>query len=82
MTFHEQLLASTAEERASLVATPIIQHTLRGEVTLAGYLAFLTEAYHHVRHTVPLLCACRSRLSQRRAWLQPELDQYIAEESE
>jgi len=81
MTFHEQLLASTAEERASLVATPIIQHTLRGEVTLAGYLAFLTEAYHHVRHTVPLLCACRSRLSQRLAWLQPELDQYIAEES-
>ena len=81
MPFFDELLAQTAGERAALTAAPIIQHTLRGEVTLHSYLAFLTEAYHHVRHTVPLLAACKARLPQRRAWLARALDEYIAEES-
>ena len=81
MTFHDRLLASTAEEREALLATPIIQGTLRGEVSLASYLAFLAEAYHHVRHTASLLAACKARLPQRLAWLAPELDHYIAEET-
>jgi pyrroloquinoline quinone (PQQ) biosynthesis protein C len=81
MSFHDRLLASTAEARAALVATPIIERTLRGEVTLPSYLAFLTEAYHHVRHTVPLLTACKAGLPRRLSWLAAELDHYIAEES-
>ena len=81
MKFHDRLLASTAEERATLTAAPIIQGTLRGEVSLASYLAFLTEAYHHVRHTASLLAACRDRLPPRLAWLAPELEHYIAEET-
>jgi pyrroloquinoline quinone (PQQ) biosynthesis protein C len=81
MKFHDRLLASTGEERAALVATPIIQGTMRGEVSLPSYLAFLSEAYHHVKHTASLLAACQARLPQRLAWLVPELDEYIAEES-
>jgi len=81
MRFHDRLLSSTAEERAALIATPIIQGTLRGEVSLPSYLAFLTEAYHHVRHTASLLAACKARLPERLAWLSPELDEYIAEET-
>jgi pyrroloquinoline quinone (PQQ) biosynthesis protein C len=81
MKFHDRLLASTAEERAALIATPIIEGTLRGEVALASYLAFLTEAYHHVRHTASLLAACKAALPERLAWLAPELDHYIAEET-
>ena len=81
MKFHDRLLASTAEERAALIATPIIQSTLRGEVSLASYLAFLTEAYHHVRHTASLLAACKEALPERLAWMAPHLDEYIAEES-
>jgi pyrroloquinoline quinone (PQQ) biosynthesis protein C len=81
MNFHDQLLASTAEARAALVATPIIQRTLRGEVEAASYLAFLTEAYHHVKHTVPLLASCKARLPARLHWLAGELDHYIVEES-
>lgn len=81
MKFHDRLLASTAEARATLIATPIIQRTLRGEVTAPSYLAFLGEAYHHVRHTASLLAACRKRLPPRLAWLAPELDHYIAEET-
>ncbi|MBK9246400.1 MAG: iron-containing redox enzyme family protein [Burkholderiales bacterium] len=81
MDFHDRLLASTAEARADLIATPIIERTLRGEVALEGYLAFLGEAYHHVRHTASLLASCKGRLPARLAWLAPELDHYIAEET-
>ena len=44
-----------------LLGTPIIQGCLRGEVSLPSYLAFLREAYHHVRHTVPLLRGVQGR---------------------
>lgn len=80
MPFFDRLLAETATDRAALTAVPIIERTLRGEVSRDNYLAFLAEAYHHVRHTVPLLAACKARLPQRRAWLAPALDEYIVEE--
>jgi len=47
---------------------------------LPSYLAFLREAYHHVRHTVPLLAACKAALPAHHAWLRPALDEYIDEE--
>ena len=81
MSFHAQLLAQTADARQGLLATPIIQGALRGEVSLPSYLAFLTEAYHHVRHTVPLLQAMKAALPARLAWLHPALDEYIEEEA-
>jgi pyrroloquinoline quinone (PQQ) biosynthesis protein C len=80
-SFFQQLVGETAAARAELVAAPIIQACLRGEVARPGYEAFLTQAWHHVRHTVPLLAACRARLPERLAWLRPALDEYIAEES-
>ena len=61
--FHERLVAETRAAREDFLRTPIIQGVLqRGEVSLPSYIAFLTEAYHHVRHTVPLLAACRAAL--------------------
>jgi pyrroloquinoline quinone (PQQ) biosynthesis protein C len=82
MSFHTHLLTATAADRAALTAVPIIQGCLRGEVSHGSYTAFLTEAYHHVRHTVPLLQACRARVQAmaRYAWLLPALDEYIEEE--
>jgi pyrroloquinoline quinone (PQQ) biosynthesis protein C len=41
---------------------------------------FLVEAYHHVKHTVPLLMACGSRLPARLEWLRAAVADYIAEE--
>jgi hypothetical protein len=77
--FHATLLEQTADARHALLATPIIQGALqRGEVSLPSYVAFLTEAYHHVRHTVPLLQAMKAALPARHAWLQAALDEYIA----
>jgi pyrroloquinoline quinone (PQQ) biosynthesis protein C len=80
MNFHATLLAATADARAAFQATPAIREALRGEVDRARYLAFLGEAYHHVRHTVPLLEACRGRLPAHHAWLRPALDEYVDEE--
>jgi pyrroloquinoline quinone (PQQ) biosynthesis protein C len=80
MSFHARLLDETADARLGLLGTPIIQGCLRGEVSLPSYLAFLREAYHHVRHTVPLLRACKAALPARHAWLSGPLDEYIEEE--
>ena len=81
MSFHARLLEQTTATRQSLLATPIIQGCLRGDVSLPSYLAFLREAYHHVRHTVPLLRATRAALPQHHAWLHGPLDEYIEEET-
>lgn len=81
MSFHAHLIASTIQTRDGLLATPIIQGALRGEVSLPSYLAFLGEAYHHVRHTVPLLKATQAALPAHHAWLRDPLDEYIDEEA-
>lgn len=80
MPFHEQLANATAEARAELVAAPIIADCLHGRVTLEGYLAFLAQAYHHVRHTTPLLMSLGGRLPERLAWLRKAVAEYIDEE--
>jgi pyrroloquinoline quinone (PQQ) biosynthesis protein C len=80
MSFHDRLMAETRAERASLHAVPVIADAMRGIVSVPTYLAFLTEAWHHVRHTVPLLVACRSALPARLDWMRPAFDEYVEEE--
>jgi pyrroloquinoline quinone (PQQ) biosynthesis protein C len=81
MTFHEQLARATAPDRDFLLAAPVIQRALAGDVTRELYVAFLTQAYHHVRHTVPLLMAVGSRLPDRHGWLQDSILHYLEEET-
>jgi pyrroloquinoline quinone (PQQ) biosynthesis protein C len=76
----EALAARTASDRAQLQAAPVIVRALRGEVTRELYLAFLAQAYHHVRHTMPLLMAVGTRLQTHQLWLQKELVHYLEEE--
>jgi len=80
MSNHARLLAHSARARSTLQSIPVIARALRGDVTRDTYLQFLGQAYHHVRHTVPLLMAVGSRLSARHGWLQKELVHYIDEE--
>lgn len=80
MTNFIRLTTETASARAQLQALPVIARALRGDVTRDLYLAFLAQAYHHVRHTVPLLMAVGSRLPTRHLWLQKELVHYLEEE--
>ncbi len=80
MSFFEQLQQATRADQETLQTIPIITRAMMGEVTLAQYVAFLTEAYHHVRHTVPLLMACGARLPAEKEWLREAIAHYIEEE--
>jgi len=81
MTLHEQLARETAADRDFLLSAPVIQRCLAGDVTRELYVAFLTQAWHHVRHTVPLLMAVGSRLPDRHAWLRESVLHYLEEET-
>ena len=80
MAVYEQLLAATEVERNELQSLPILRAGASGQVSLAAYVAFLTEAYHHVKHTTPLLMACGSRLPEKYEWLRTAVAEYIEEE--
>lgn len=80
MSFYHQLIESTWPDREYLMSAPVIQETLAGRITLPRYLAFLTQAFHHVRHTVPLLMIAGSRLPERYKSLQPRFLHYLDEE--
>ena len=80
MRFMERLNSETAADREYLLASPIISRSLRGDITLHDYVAFLAQAYHHVKHTVPLLMATGARLPEEKEWLREAVAEYIDEE--
>jgi pyrroloquinoline quinone (PQQ) biosynthesis protein C len=80
MSFYEQLLQETRQEQQQLQSLPIIQRALTGRVSLQQYVAFLTQAYHHVKHTLPLLMSCGARLPQTHEWLRADMAHYVEEE--
>ena len=81
MNLNDQLARETAADRDYLVSAPVIQRCLAGNITRGQYLAFLTQAYHHVRHTVPLLMATGARLPDRHGWLRDPILHYLEEEA-
>lgn len=80
MTFYDELIAATEAERNYLLSIPFIQKGVAGELALESYRAFLGQAYHHVKHTVPLLMATGGRLPERLEWLREAVGEYIEEE--
>ncbi|WP_027591612.1 iron-containing redox enzyme family protein [Pseudomonas sp. RL] len=80
MEFFDELQRQTEAERAYLLGAPIIRSALDGTASRDSYIAFLSEAYHHVKHTVPLLMACGARLPERLEWLRVAVAEYIEEE--
>jgi pyrroloquinoline quinone (PQQ) biosynthesis protein C len=81
MNPYQALLESTQADRDRLLDAPAIRDCLAGNLTLETYRAFLHEAYHHVKHTVPLLMACGARLPDRLEWLREAVAEYIEEET-
>jgi long-chain acyl-CoA synthetase len=79
--FFERLISETASERAYLQQTPQILDGLAGKISRETYLSYLAEAYHHVKHTIPLLNLMRAKLLPRQVGLQLAVDEYIAEET-
>lgn len=78
--FYETLRRETEEAQSYLLSAPVIGRALRAEVTLDEYAVFLCQAYHHVRHTVPLLMATGARLAPAYEWLRVAVAEYIADE--
>jgi len=80
MSFYQQLVKQTNEQRKALINIEFIQRGVTGNVTLDEYVAFLSQAFHHVKHTVPLLMACGAKLTDKQKWLQKAVAEYIEEE--
>lgn len=80
MNFYDRLQQATHEAREEFLTIPFLHAGVSGTLTLDSYVAFLSQAYHHVKHTVPLLMACGARLPARLEWLRTAVGEYIEEE--
>jgi len=80
MSFFQQLGQETEQARDQLIAAPIIGKAVSGTISKEEYIAFLEQAYHHVKHTVPLLMAAGARIPEEKEWLRNALAEYIEEE--
>jgi pyrroloquinoline quinone (PQQ) biosynthesis protein C len=78
MSFYEQLIAETADSRKAFLSIPLVRSAIRNGAPRRLYLDFLAEAYHHVKHTFPLLALAASRTSDER--YQDALVEYMEEE--
>ncbi|GAB3288424.1 TenA family transcriptional regulator [Parahaliea aestuarii] len=81
MSFYQHLLDTTTAGREALQGTSLVRDALEGRLTRERYAAFLCQAFHHVRHTVPLLMATGSRLRPDQEWLRVAIAEYIDEET-
>lgn len=78
MSFYDQLLAATAGERNAFLSIPLIRDAIKNGASRELYVDFLTQAYHHVRHTFPLLALAASRTEDEA--YQDALVEYMEEE--
>jgi thiaminase len=81
MTFYDELLATTGPARERLLSIPFIRDGEAGALRREDYIAFLTQAYHHVKHTLALIMACGARLPARLDWLRKAMAHYVEEET-
>ncbi len=81
MNFYQRLTIETAAARQHVLGAPIIARCFRGEVVLDDYVGFLAQAFHHVKHTVPLLMGTGARLPDDKEWLRVAIGEYIEEET-
>ncbi|MCG7554486.1 iron-containing redox enzyme family protein [Pseudoalteromonas sp. Of11M-6] len=78
--FYQILQSETEQARQYLLSAPIIHDVFHGQITKGQYVSFLQQAFHHVKHTVPLLMACGARLDDSKEWLREAIGHYIEEE--
>lgn len=80
MSFYQRLKQETAAEAEAFQSIPLIRRVLAEGADLPLYLDFLAQAYHHVRHTCPLLGLALSRLGVNDAAYRDALLAYLDEE--
>ncbi len=81
VSFFERLVTETAAEQQMLLQVPQIGDAMQGKISLETYTAYLTEAFHHVKHTVPLMECAKANMPASKAYLLDALDEYIEEET-
>jgi pyrroloquinoline quinone (PQQ) biosynthesis protein C len=81
MSFYQRLAAETVAARQHVLGAPIIARCFQGQIVLNDYVGFLAQAFHHVKHTVPLLMATGARLPEDKEWLRVAIGEYIDEET-
>jgi pyrroloquinoline quinone (PQQ) biosynthesis protein C len=78
MSFYDELQAKTAGERNAFLAIPLIRDAVQNGASRELYVDFLTQAYHHVKHTFPEL-ALAAALTKDEAY-QDAVVEYMEEE--
>jgi len=78
MTPYDRLCAETAPARYRFLGIPLVQQAAARGGSRALYLDFLTQAYHHVKHTFPLLSLAAALTRDER--YQDALFEYMKEE--
>jgi pyrroloquinoline quinone (PQQ) biosynthesis protein C len=80
MTFYARLNKETEQARMALYMVPQLVDGLKGNISRDTYIAYLIQAYHHVRHTVRFLMAMGAALPDNKQWLHDAIAEYIEEE--
>lgn len=80
MAFFDRLQQETQDARKHVTEAPVVRAIQEDRFDLEGYTWFLTQAFHHVKHTVPLMMACGGRLPERLEFVRKALVEYIDEE--
>ena len=80
MRFYNRLVKETESARNELYTVPQLVDGLGGNISRETYIAYLTEAYHHVSHTVPFLMSMGARIPQEKKWMHKAIIEYLEEE--
>ncbi|MCB1532882.1 MAG: iron-containing redox enzyme family protein [Alphaproteobacteria bacterium] len=80
MNFYDRLVKETQSARAELYSVPQLIDGMQGNISRATYIAYLTEAYHHVSHTVPFLMTMGSKIPPSKKWMHKAIIEYQEEE--
>lgn len=80
MSFYNQLVEETKTAREELYSVPQLVEGLLGKISKETYIAYLTEAYHHVSHTVPFLMTMGAKLPVEKKWMHKAIIEYLEEE--
>ncbi len=78
MSAYDRLYLETTEARNRFLAIPLVKQAFDLGGSRELYLDFLTQAYHHVKHTFPLLALAASMTRDER--YQDGLVEYMNEE--
>ena len=62
------------------MSVPQLRDGLAGHISRETYIAYLTEAYHHVSHTAPFLMNMGAKLPPEKRWLHKAIIEYLEEE--